>query len=127
MSVRKTESRIPAGFQPPGLRQALTSSDGHCSIVSFITAPLAVNRENIYVVFITDAALAASAESYEWSFNEDGGTPLVKSTEFGQIAYTPSAEGYLNLKVRMLDAGSSELASLSLTQQIGPLNVELET
>lgn len=125
MSVRKTESRIPAGFQPTDLGEAVTSPDGHCSIVSFITAPLAVNRENIYVVFVTDAALAASAKSYEWSFDQDG-VPLVRSTDFGQIAHTPSAEGSLNLKVRILDAGSSELASLSLTQQIGPLNVELE-
>lgn len=126
MSVRKTESKIPIGFQPVDLGEAVTSLDGRCSIVSFITAPLTVARENVYVVFVTDTALASSVKSFEWSFTEDEGTPVIKTTDFGQIAYMPSAEGYLNLKVRLLDAGSSEQASLSLTQQIGTLNATLE-
>ena len=127
MSVRKTESRLPAGFQPADLGEAVASPDGHCCLVSFITAPLAVNRENIYVVFVTDAGLSASVQSFEWSFTLDDGTPDVTTTDFGQIAFTPSAEGFQTVKVRLLDAGSTEQASLSLAQQVGPLNAELET
>jgi hypothetical protein len=124
MPVRKTESRIPAGFLASDLGEAI--ADSRCALVSFVTAPLAVARDNAYVLLVTDAGLASSVQSFEWSFTEDGGTPTVKTTEFGQIAYTPSAEGYLDLTVRLLDSGSSELARLSLTQQIGPLNKELE-
>ena len=62
--MRKTETRLPAGLQPADLGEAVASADGHCCLVSFITAPLAVNRENIYVVFVTDAGLAASVQSF---------------------------------------------------------------
>jgi len=127
MSVRKTESRLPAGFQPADLGEAVVSPDGHSCLVSFITAPLAVNRENIYVVFVTDSGLSASVQSFEWTFTLDDGTPDVSTTDFGQIAFTPSAEGSLAVKVRLLDAGSTEQANLSLTQKVAPLNAELET
>jgi hypothetical protein len=126
MPVRKTESRIPVGFQTSDLGEAVVAADERCALVSFISAPLALARENIYVVFVTDSALASSTESFEWSFTEDSGTPTVTTTEFGQIAHTPSVEGYLELTVRMLGAGASEEARLSLTQQVGPLNAWLE-
>jgi hypothetical protein len=126
MTVRKTESRIPAGLQATDLGEAVVAADGRSCIVSFVMAPLARDRSNTYVVFVTDAALASSVQSFEWSFVENGGDPIVKSTDSGQIDYTPSAEGYLELTVRLLDAGSSEQTKLSLTQQIGPLNQELE-
>lgn len=126
MSVRKTESRIPQGLQPSDLGEAVVSLDGKCSLISFIMAPLAVARENMYVVFVTDPALASSTASFEWSFIEGSRPPIVKTSEIGQLAYTPLTEGFLSLKVRLLDGGSSEVASLSLTQEIGPLNVVLE-
>jgi hypothetical protein len=126
MSARKTESRIPPGLQPSDLGEAVTSADGRSCLVSFVTAPLAVLRSNVYVVLVTDAALASSVASFEWSFVEDGGTPTVRTTEFGETEFAPSVEGYLDLTVRLLDAGSSELASLSLVQQVGPLNAALE-
>jgi hypothetical protein len=127
MSVRKTESRLPAGFQPADLGEVVVSPDGHSCLVSFITAPLAVNRENIYVVFVTDAGLSSSVQSFEWTFTLDDDAPDISTTDFGQIAFTPSAEGSLAVKVRLLDAGSTEQANLSLTQQVAPLNAELET
>ena len=126
MGVRKTESRIPANFKPDDLGQAVVAADGRCVLIAFVTAPIVVNRENVYVVFITDTALASSVKLFEWSFTEDPGTSTIKTSDFGQIAYIPTAEGYLNLTVRMLDAGSSEQASLSLTQQVGTLNATLE-
>jgi hypothetical protein len=126
MPVRKTESRIPQGLQATDLGEAVVATDGRCALVSFISAPLAVNRENSYVVFVTDPGLAAQVQTFEWTFTEDIGTPIVQTSDFGQMDYTPSAEGYLALRVRLLDSGSTEQANLTLTQQIGPLNAALE-
>jgi hypothetical protein len=125
MSVRKTERRIPAGLQPGDLGEAVVSADGRSCLVSFVTAPLVSERSNTYVVFVTDAALASSVESFEWSFAEDE-APVVKTTEAGQIDYAPTREGYVSVTVRLLDGALSEQGTLSLTQQVSPLNAELE-
>lgn len=126
MGVRKTESRLPAGLKSADLGEAVDSADGRCCLISFITAPLAATRENTYIVFVTDGTLAASIDSFEWSFSIDGGAPDLQTTDAGQIVYTPPSEGFLTVKLRLLDTGNTEQASLSLTQQIGPLNAELE-
>lgn len=125
MGVRKTESRLPIGIQPSDLGQAVVSGD--VSLISFITAPLAVNRENFYVAFVTDSAIAASVQSFEWTFTLDNGSPDVTTTEIGQISFTPSAEGSLGVTLRLLNAASAEIAKLELSQEVGPLNAELET
>jgi hypothetical protein len=126
MSVRKTESRVPANFAPADLGEAVAAPDGRCALVSFVTSPLVVGRENIYVVFVTDAALAASVESLEWSFSENGGAPSVQTTDFGEFAYTPTATGQLSLTVRLLGASNSDQATLALTQEITALQAEIE-
>ena len=56
MSVRKTESRIPANFQATDFGEAVVAPDGRCALVSFITAPVLVDRENVnvYVLFVTE-------------------------------------------------------------------------
>jgi len=126
MPVRKTESRVPANFQASDLGQTVVADDGRCALVSFITSPLAVNRENVYVVFVTDAGLAPSAESYEWSFTENGGAPNTQTTGHGEISYNPQSTGDLNLTVRILGAGDAEQATLLLAQKVVPLNGELE-
>src|SRR5262245_36231503 len=118
MAVRKTESRVPANFQPSDLGQAVVASDGRCALVSFIPSPLVVNRENVYVVFVTDAALASSAQSFEWSFTENGGAPNTQTTEHGEFSYSPQSTGSLNLTLRILGAGNAEQASLALAQDV---------
>ena len=127
MTVRKTESRIPANFQASDLGEAVVSADARCALVSFITSPIVVGRENAYVVYVTDAGLASSVQSYEWSFIENGGTPSVQSTEHGECSYVPTAVGLLDLSVRLLGAGNAQLSSLSLAQDIVATNVELES
>src|SRR5258706_7001983 len=124
MGVRKTESRIPEGFQPGDLGEAVTSTDGHCALVSFITSPLVINRENIYVVFVTDPSLASATKSFEWTSTENGGTPVTTITEFGEIAYTPKSTGTLNLRVQFL--GGAEKVKLTLLQEIIKANPILE-
>lgn len=126
MAARKTESRIPANFQVSDLGQSAVAVDGRCAIVSPITSPLVVNRDNVYVVFITDAALAPAAQSFEWSFTENGGAPSTRTTEHGEVSYRPQATGNLNIVLRILGAGNAEQANLSLAQEVVPLNAQLE-
>lgn len=126
MSVRKTESRIPANFQASDLGQASVAADGQSALISFVMTPLVVGRENVYVAFVTDATLAASAESFEWSFVENGGAPQVQTTEHGEVFYTPTATGSVAVTVRVLGTSDAELAKLSLDQEIVEVNAELE-
>ena len=126
MPVRKTETRIPVGSAASDLGEAFVAADGRCALVSFITSPLVVNRENTYVVFVTDGGLATSAQSFEWTFTENGGTPNAQVTQLGETSYQPQSKGTLDLKVRILDSGNNEQANLSLTQDIAPLNPILE-
>ena len=127
MPVRKTESRIPANFQASDLGEASVAADGRCVLISFVTSPLVVGRENVYVVFVTDAGLAAAAQSFEWRFTENGALPDTQNTQQGEISYNPKTAGQLNLVVRILGAGGAEQASLSFAQEIVSPNVELET
>src|SRR5215475_14257377 len=126
MSVRKTESRIPDNFQASDLGQASVAADGQSALISFVTTPLVVGRENVYVAFVTDATLAASAESFEWSFVENGGGPQVQTTEHGEVFYTPTSTGSVVLTLRILGSNNAELAKLSLEQEIVGVNAELE-
>jgi hypothetical protein len=126
MPVRKTETRIPAGLAASDLGESFVAADGRCALVSFITSPLVVNRENTYVVFVTDAGLAAQAQSFEWSFSENGGTASTQSTQVGVAAYSPQGTGSLSVTVKILDGASTEQASLSLTQSMVPLHPVLE-
>lgn len=127
MSSRKTESRIPANFQASDLGQAVVAPDGRCALVSFIPSPVVINRENTYVLFVTDAALASAAQSFEWSFTEGSGTSTPQITQHGEISYRPHTAGSLNLVMRILSAGNAELTRLTLGQEIVPANAELET
>jgi hypothetical protein len=127
VSVRKTESRLPANFQASDLGEAVVAADGRCALVSFITTPLVVGRENVYVVYVTDASLASSTQSFEWSIIENGGVPVLQTTHAGEFAHVPASLGSLILGVRLLGAGNAELAALSLTQEMVAINLELET
>jgi hypothetical protein len=126
MTVRKTETRLPTNLQASDLGEAIVAADGRAALVSFVTTPLVVGRENIYVVFVTDATLAGTAESFEWSFTEGDNTPQVQTTDHGEIAYTPSAEVTLGVTLRILDGSGSEQAKLSLSQEVVAINAELE-
>lgn len=126
MPVRKTESRIPANSQASDLGEAVVAGDERCVLISFITSPLVVGRENVYVVYVTDATLASSAQTFEWSFTENGGTPKVQTTEHGEISYRPASIGSLALAIRILGPGNTEQASLSIAQAVVSPNVELE-
>ncbi len=124
--VRKTESRLPPHFQAADFGEAVVASDERCALLSFVTAPLAIGRENVYVLFVTDPVLAASARSFEWIFTESGGGSTTQATEHGEFAYSPQFTGGLNVVVRIIGAGNTEHARIEMLQDVGPLNVELE-
>ena len=126
MPVRKTESRIPLNLQPSDLGQAVVAPDGRCTLVSFVTSPVVVNRENAYVVFITNAGLAALASSFEWTFVEGGNPPQVQTSQFGEVAHKATNLGTLNIEVRVLDASNVEQAKLTMVQDVVPPSAELE-
>jgi hypothetical protein len=127
MGVRKTESRIPANFKPDDLGEKILSSDERCALISYITSPLVVDRENVYVVFVTDIALIDKVFSFEWTFTENDGVPNTEVTEHGEISYRPKSLGNINLVVRVLDSNNNALVKLSLNQQVISLNPELES
>lgn len=127
MGVRKTETRIPANLQAADLGQAVTTSDGRCTLVSFIVSPLASLRSNSYVIFVTDTSLAGSVQTFEWSFVENGGAPSVQSTQFGECSYQPQNVGTLAVTVRLLGSGNTELSTISLNQDVVITNAELES
>lgn len=127
MAIRKTESRLPANFQASDLGESVTAVDGRFSLVSFVTAPLGLDRENRYVVFVTDAGLASVVQSFEWQFVENGGAPQSQTTTMGEVAYRPQVLGTLVVNVRLLGAGNTTQGSLTLSQTVIALNTELET
>ena len=126
MPIRKMETRIPAGSVAADLGESFVAADGRCALVSYITSPLVVGRENTYVVFVTDAALAGQAQSFAWSFSENDGTATTQTTHVGETSYTPQGTGSLSVTVKILDSTNSEQASLSLMQAMVPLHPGLE-
>jgi hypothetical protein len=109
-----------------GLGESVVAADGRCALVSFITAPLATGRANTYVVFVTDTALAGAVESFEWTFAEGSDAPVVVTSHGGEASFTPTRECYLSVRVRLLDGGTAEQATLALTQQVRAPNAALE-
>src|SRR5437867_2898096 len=102
MAVRKTESRLPDGLQPADLGQAVTAAGGTCSLISFVTSPLVINRTNQYVVLIQDAGLAAAASSYAWTVTESAGGPVNSTSPTGELTYVATKTGQLQVAVNVL-------------------------
>jgi hypothetical protein len=127
MPVRKTESRLPDGFTGGDFGQSAQSADSNAVLISYVQSPLVVNRPNTYVVFVTDAGMAAGTASYEWTFIEDGNAPATQTTAIGEVTYTPQAEGSLSVTVKLKAADNSDKATMLLNQDTVPLNAELET
>lgn len=126
MPVRATETRIPATLRPTDLGEAVVAGDERSALVSCISSPLVVARDNTYIVFVTDEALAGSTEAFEWSFTEGSAPPQKLRTAIGETTYRPAAEGALQVLVRLLDGADQELAQLSLSQETVPLHAGLE-
>jgi hypothetical protein len=125
MPVRKTESRLPPTFPAAQLGQSVTAAGNKVTLVSFLSSPIALRRTQAYVVFVTDAALAATVDSYAWTFN-NGGSPTTLNTEIGLAEFTPQNTGSLVVAVKVKGTGGTQLAAVNLTQKVLPLNDKLE-
>lgn len=126
MPARKTESRLPDGFTANDLGEAAQAQENNAVVVSFIRSPLVINRQNTYVVFVTDAATATAASSYEWTFSENGAPGTPQTTSSGEFTYTPQSVGPLSVSVKVKGADNSVKSNITLNQEIVQLNAELE-
>lgn len=126
MTVRKIDRRLPAGYQATDLGEAVVATDGRCALISFATAPIVTGRDNTYVLFITDAALAAAAQSIEWTFTENDEVARVETNGGQEIVYRPAGTGPITVAARVLDAASALQASLVLDQFIVLPSSEIE-
>jgi hypothetical protein len=126
MPIRKTESRLPAGFQPADLGEAIESPDGKISLLSFFTSPLTPKLKNTYVVIVKDAALASAVQSFEWDIDEDGTLPVSEITTIGEIDYQTRNIGNITVSVKILDNTDTTIATLLLIQEIRQLNPTVE-
>ena len=126
MPVRKTESRLPFDLSAEDLGQHVQTPDGKAILISFISSPVVVDRLQNYVVFVIDTSLASQVQSYQWQFVNDGVSQSENSTE-GEIAYQPQSTGSLQVTVAILGNNNSELARLTLNQEVVPPSAELET
>jgi len=127
MTVRETERRVPSGLAAADLGQSVVAADGRSVLVSFATAPVVVARDNEYVLFVTDPTLASVAQSFEWTFTENGAVARVVSTDIGEVQYQASSIGALTVRVRALDASNAAQATLSLDQEVVLPSAEIET
>ncbi len=57
---------------------------------------------DLLTLFVTDAGLAAAAQSFEWTVTESAGPPVTQTTSQGEFSYIPRLGGELNLAVRIL-------------------------
>jgi hypothetical protein len=125
MGARRTERRLPAGLQGSDLGEAV--SGPRCTLVSYATAPLAVARDNTYVLFVVDPTLAPLADSFEWTFALNGSVALVDTFRIGEAIFTPTSMGDLSITVRVLDAADAELDRVSMDQEVVESSADLET
>src|SRR5712691_10879957 len=120
MPTRTTERRIPAGYAATDL--GATAGDAAAALVAYHSASLVVGRLQTCVAFVLDAPMQPNVARFRWQAGAAADT-----TTDGVFEFTPAAAGDLDIKVDLLDGGANVLKSLTLTQQVGALNAELET
>jgi hypothetical protein len=117
--VRATETSLPAGLTAADLGES--AGDTSAVLVSYHSSPCSVGRLQTYVVFVLDAAIQATVEKYRWV----AGSVDTETTE-GVFEHSPAVEGDLRVEVSLLDGGGATVKTLSITQNVVPLNGELE-
>ncbi len=126
MSIRKTESRLPLGLQAIDLGEAEPSADGKFSLISFFTSPLTPFLNNTYVVFVHDATLISTVNSFVWHIAEDGSEPLTVTTTVGEVNYLTRNSGNITISVQLRDNTNAVLGRVLMFQRIEQLNPTTE-
>jgi len=125
VTVRITESRIPAGWLSSELGQAYqeTGPDGtRYALVSYLTSPLRVNTIHEYVVFVEDG----DADEYRWTIEPPGGPPIrTETTTTGWLVHFFTTMGTHEVRVEVVDGGDV-VATLLLLQVVTTSDSALE-
>jgi hypothetical protein len=121
MAVRKTERRLPVGFDATDLGEAVVSSDNKLALVSYYSSPITLTREQTYVAFVLDSALQGSVAHYQWQIGV-----LDTQTTTGVWTHSPDDVGTMELTLTLRDGGGASLKSVTLSQTVVPPNQELE-
>lgn len=126
MPVRKTESRIPAALQPADLGDSVTAPDGRSVLVSQTASPLVVGRDAVFVLFVTDAALATQVARHDWTVTPSGGQPTTQATQIGEFVLRPTVAGSVTVTVDMKSAANASLGQVTQVLDVVEANAELE-
>ncbi|MDD4755249.1 MAG: hypothetical protein PHG29_04125, partial [Prolixibacteraceae bacterium] len=121
MPFSKTESRIPFSFQPSDLGEVASDAANKLSVISYNSSPLALGREQTYVLIITDTPMQNSFHSVRWQV---GNRDIINQDTVWNHTYNQT--GPVTLNVTVLDSGGAALASVSLNQTVTPLSEALE-
>jgi hypothetical protein len=125
VTVRVTESRLPAGYLATELGQTTTVTlpgGGKYILVSFLSSPLRPATVQEYVVFAIDA----DADEYRWTFPPPGGGAATNyTTDIGTVRHTFSDFGLSQVKVEVVLNGAV-VATLNLLQGVAQPNPTLE-
>ncbi len=129
MTIRATESRIPAGFTARDFGEASQVDSGGktYALVSYLTSPIAQGSTIDYVVFVVgETPQEAPKYSYRWTVTHlPSETTEVETTTKGVFRYDADISGEVRVRVDVL-RDSTVQATLPLNQQIRELDPALE-
>ncbi len=121
MPFPKTETRIPFNFQATDLGEVAVSSDDNVAVIAYYATPIAIGRQQTYVVIITGTQLQNDTTAIQWQVNN-----LDTTTTEGVWEYTPNDEGPFTLNVTLRSSTNEVLNTVSFEQTVLPLNQDLE-
>lgn len=121
MSISKSESRLPFNFLPNQLGENQADAANKMILISYYASPLAIGREQTYVLMITDATLQASFHSVRWQV---GNTDQTNQESVWN--HTHNQSGPVTVNVTVFNNTGGELGRISLNQTVQPLNQSLE-
>jgi hypothetical protein len=127
VTVRITESRLPAGYLASELGQTreYTSAEGaKYVLVAFLTSPIRKQTFQEYVVFVIDG----EADEYRWTVRDSAGQPVTvrdssgqavttATTEFGSFSCWYANTGLHTIRVEVM-VGGTVAATLEMPQMI---------
>ena len=135
MTVRVTESRLPAGYLASELgeaREYTSASGAKYVLVAFLTSPFRNQTFQEYVVFVIDG----EADEYRWTILDSSGQPVTIRDSSGQAVTTPTTEsgsfscwyadtGLHKVRAEVID-GAGIVATLEMPQEIRTPSLVLE-
>ena len=121
MTVRASESRLPAGYPAAALGQAATQTgpagDESYALASLLSSPVPIGSTNDYVVFVSTGQVV---DRYDWTFEYVGADrPSRPTTDVGITSYMPALLDLLQVTVELALAGGGTV-TISMFQEVRP-------